>query len=83
MLGGNRPTFPITVNEYFLPLQSNFLVKLKAISHFILQNLGAFDHPVAEMKNYNDRHMAFSSEYSRKITCCGTRKGVEYGSVFL
>ena len=50
MLRENWTTFSITVNKYFLPLQSKLFVKLKAVSHFILQNWEAIDHPVSEIK---------------------------------
>ena len=54
MIRENWTTFFITsVNKYYLPLQSNFLVKLKAISHCISQNLEVIDHPVPEIKSYN------------------------------
>ena len=84
MLSENWTTFSITIKKYFLPLQSNFFVRLKAVLHFILQNLEAIDHPVTEIKNYNDRHMTFSHkpEYYMKITRCDSGKGVEYGCVF-
>ena len=64
MLRENWTTFSIIVNEYFLPLLSNFLLRFKAVSHFISQNLEAIDPPVPEIKNYNDRHMAFSHKYT-------------------
>ena len=63
MLRENWPTFSITVNKYFIPIKSNFFSRLKAVSHFFLQNLEAIDRPVPEIKNYNDRHMAFSHKY--------------------
>ena len=64
MLRENWTTFPITVKKYFLPRQSNFNVSLKAVKHFISQNLEAFDHPVLEIKSYNDRQMTFSHKYT-------------------
>ena len=64
MLRENWITFPITVNKYFLPRQSNFFVKLKTVSHFISPNLEAIDRPVPEIKNYNDCHMSFSQKYT-------------------
>ena len=51
MLRENKTKFSITVNKYFLPLQLSFFVRLKAVSHFIAQNLEAIDHPVLEIKN--------------------------------
>ena len=50
MLHENWPTFSITVNKYFLPLQSNFFVKFKGLLHFISQNLEAIDRPVPVIK---------------------------------
>ena len=35
MLREHLTTFFITVNKYFLPLQSNFFVTMKAVLHFI------------------------------------------------
>ena len=64
MLRESWTTFSITVNQYSLPLQSNFFVRLKTVSHFISQNLEAIDHPIPEMKNYNDFHMVFSHKYT-------------------
>ena len=60
MLRENWATFIITVNKCFLPLQWKLVVKLKAVSHFISQNLEAIDHPVSEIKNYDYCSMAFS-----------------------
>ena len=57
MLCKNWTTISITVNKYFLPLQPNFYVRSKAVSHFVSQNLEAIDRPVLEIKNYNDHHM--------------------------
>ena len=38
------------INKYFLLFASNFFVScLIAVSHFILQNLEAIDHPVPEI----------------------------------
>ena len=65
MLLENWTTFSITVNKYFLPLQSNFVVRLKAVSYFDSQNLEGIDHPLPDIKNYNYRHMAFSQKYTR------------------
>ena len=56
MLRENWTTFSITANKYFLPTQSNFIIRFKAISHFTSQNLEAIDQPVPEIKNDNDRH---------------------------
>ena len=39
MLRENLPTFSITINKYSLPLQSKSVVRLKAVSHYISQNL--------------------------------------------
>ena len=64
VLRENWTTFSITINKYFWPPQSSLFVRLKAVSQFISQNLGATDHPVPEIKNYNDRHMAFSHKYT-------------------
>ena len=63
MLCENWPTSSITVNKYFLLLESTFFVSLKTVSHFIWQNLEAIDHPIPEIKNYNDRHMTFLHKY--------------------
>ena len=49
ILRENETTFSITVNKYFLPLESNSFLRLKATSDFISQNLGAIDHPVPEI----------------------------------
>ena len=38
MLRENWTKFSITVNKYLSPIQSNFFVRLKTMSHFILQN---------------------------------------------
>ena len=62
MLRENWPQFSITVSKYFLPLQSNFPVRLKTVLHIISQNLKAIDRPVPEIKHYNDRHIAFSQK---------------------
>ena len=59
----NWATFFITVNKFFLPLQSNLFVKLKAGQHFISQNLEAIDRPVPEIKNYNHLNMAQYDNY--------------------
>ena len=70
MLLENSTTFFITVNKYFLPLQSNFFVRFKADltstlhPHFISQNLEAMAHPVPEIKNYNDYDIGFSHKYT-------------------
>ena len=64
MLLEKWPTFSITVNKYFLPLRLKFNVRLKAVLRFISQNLEGIDHPVSEIKNYNDRHIAFSHKYT-------------------
>ena len=85
MLHENLPTFSITVSKYFLPLQSNFFLRLKAVSHFISQNLKAIDGPVPEIKIIKIDMWRFrinTPEYS-KITRCDTGKGGEYGYVFL
>ena len=57
-------TFSITVNKCFLPLQWNFSVRLTAVSHFVSQNLQAIDHPVPEINNYHNCHMAFLHKYT-------------------
>ena len=64
MLRENWTAFSITVDKYFLPLQSNFCVRLEVVSHYISQNLEAVDHLVSEIKNYNECHMAFSHKYT-------------------
>ena len=64
MLREKWTRFSITVNKYVLPLESNIFVRLKAISHFILQNLEAINRPVSEIENYNDCHMALLHEYT-------------------
>ena len=64
MLRKNWSTISITINKYSLPLQSNFAIRLKAVSHLISQTLEAIDHSVPEIKNYNHRHMAFSHKYT-------------------
>ena len=64
MLRENWPTFCITVNKYFLPLQPNLFVSLKAIQLYIPKNLEAVYHPVSEIRNYNGRHKAFLHKYT-------------------
>ena len=84
MLRENWPTFFITVDKYFLSLQSNSFVRLKAVLHFISRILEAIDHPVSEIKNYNDCHIEFcvkTPEYYGEIGRCDTGKGGEYGHV--
>ena len=51
MLRESWTTFSITVNKYFLPLQSKFTVRLKAVLYFISWNLQAIDYPVPEIEN--------------------------------
>ena len=85
MLRENWPIFSFAVTKYFLPLQSNFVVRLEAVSHFISQNLEAIDHPVSEINNYTDRRVAFSHKYAWILWQNYTlwhRKGGEYGYVF-
>ena len=60
----NWTSFSITVNKYFLPLQSNSFIRLKVVLRLISQNLQDIDHPVPEIKKYNDRHMAFLHKYT-------------------
>ena len=64
MLRLNWSTFSMTVNKYFIPIASNFFLRLEAFSHFFSQHLYAIDHPVPVIKNYNDRYMAFSHKYT-------------------
>ena len=86
MLRKNWSTLFITVSKDFLPLQSNSFVSLKAVQHFISQNLEAIDHPVPEIKNYNDRHVAFPHKYTWILWHNYTlwhEKNREYGFMFL
>ena len=53
MLRENWTIFSIVVNKYFLPRESNFYVRLKAVSHFISQNLEAINRPDPKVKNNN------------------------------
>ena len=77
----NWITFFITVDKHFLPLQSNFFVRLKAVSYSISQNLEAIDHPVLEIKNYSDRRIN-APEYYGQIPRCDTGKSEECRYVF-
>ena len=60
MLRENGIIFSISANKYFLPLQSNIFLKLKAVSHFTSRNWEAIDHPVLAPEYY-------TPEYYRRI----------------
>ena len=63
MLRENWTTFSITVNKYFLPLQSKFFCKFKGCFALLLTKFKDNWQSSSRKKNYNDCHMEFSHKY--------------------
>ena len=65
MLRENWTTFSITINNYFLPLQSNFFCKIEGCFTLHLAKFRGNWPSSSGDKNYNVRHMAFLHKYRK------------------